>query len=53
LSLAAGSRRIELQAPGYLPVAFQVKVVMGQVIPYQASLKPNIRPLNEDRFASR
>jgi hypothetical protein len=41
LSLAPGSHRIELQAPGYVPVAFNVNVVAGQVTPYHVSLKPD------------
>jgi len=40
LALAAGSHRVELIAPGFEPVSFDVTVVAGQVIPYQASLKP-------------
>ena len=38
LTLAAGRHRIELQAPGYEPIAFDVDVVPGQVIPYQGGL---------------
>ena len=40
LSLAAGTHRIELDAPGYEPVAFEVNVVPGQLIPYEGSLQP-------------
>ena len=40
LSLTAGTHRIELNAPGYEPVAFDVNVVPGQIIPYQGSLQP-------------
>ena len=38
LTLAAGRHRIELQAPGYAPIAFDVDVVPGQVIPYQGGM---------------
>lgn len=40
LTLAAGRHRIELQAPGYEPIAFDVDVLPGQVIPYQGGLPP-------------
>ena len=40
LTLAAGRHRIELQAQGYAPIAFDVNVVPGQVIPYQGGLPP-------------
>jgi hypothetical protein len=40
LSLTAGTHRIELDAPGYEPVAFEVNVVPGQLIPYEGSLQP-------------
>jgi hypothetical protein len=40
LSVAAGSHRIELQATGYEPIAFQVNVVAGKVVPYQFDLRP-------------
>ena len=40
LSLTAGTHRIELDAPGYEPVAFDVNVVPGQLIPYEGSLQP-------------
>jgi hypothetical protein len=40
LSLAAGTHRIELDAPGYEPVTFEVNVVPGQLIPYEGSLQP-------------
>jgi hypothetical protein len=41
LTLAAGRHRIELQAPGYAPIAFDIDVVPGQVIPYQGGLPGN------------
>jgi hypothetical protein len=36
--IAAGYRRIELYAPGYEPIGFNVNVLPGQVIPYQGRL---------------
>jgi hypothetical protein len=38
LTLAAGMHRIELPAPGYEPVVFDVNVVPGQVVPYQGGM---------------
>jgi len=40
LSLTAGTHRIELDAEGFEPVAFDVNVVPGQLLPYQGSLQP-------------
>ena len=40
LSLAAGSHLVELLATGYVPRAFEVNVVAGQVVPCQVSLTP-------------
>jgi hypothetical protein len=40
LSLTAGTHRIELDADGFEPVAFDVNVVPGQLLPYQGSLQP-------------
>lgn len=40
LTLAAGRHRIELQAPGYAPMAFDVDVLPGQVIPFQGAMQP-------------
>ncbi len=40
LTLTSGTHRIELDAPGYEPVAFDVDVVPGQLIPYEGSLQP-------------
>ena len=40
LTLTAGMHRIELDAPGYEPVAFDVNIIPGQLIPYQGSLEP-------------
>ena len=39
-SVAAGYHRIELYAPGFEPVAFDINVMPGQVIPYRGSLYP-------------
>jgi hypothetical protein len=36
--VAAGFHRIELFAPGYEPVAFDVNILPGQVIPYRGNL---------------
>jgi hypothetical protein len=40
LSVLAGRHRIEVQAPGYQPLTFDVDVLSGQVIPYQGDLQP-------------
>jgi hypothetical protein len=41
LSLAPGRHHVEIQAPGYVPMAFDVDIVAGQVIPYQGTLRRN------------
>jgi len=38
--VAVGFHRIELYAPGFDPVAFDINVFPGQVIPYRGSLYP-------------
>jgi hypothetical protein len=38
LTLAAGRHWIELRAPGYRRLSFEITVVPGQVIPYRGSL---------------
>jgi hypothetical protein len=38
LSLAAGVHHIDVVAPGYQTIAFDVSIVPGQVIPYQGTL---------------
>lgn len=43
LTLVAGRHRIELRAPDFQPVAFDLDVLPGQVIPYQGALVP-LRP---------
>jgi hypothetical protein len=40
LSLAAGPHHIDIEAPGYRPMSFDVTVVAGQVIPYRGDLQP-------------
>jgi hypothetical protein len=40
LTLTAGRHRIELQAQGYAPIAFDVDILPGQVIPYQGGMQP-------------
>ena len=38
LNLAAGTHRVELQASGYEPLAFDVTVQPGQVVPYRGDM---------------
>lgn len=38
LTLTAGRHRVELEAPGFMPVSFDITVVAGQVIPYAGTL---------------
>jgi hypothetical protein len=40
LPLTPGVHRIELRAPGFAPMVFDVDAMPGQVIPYQGSLRP-------------
>jgi PEGA domain len=40
LTLMPGRHHVELQAPGMEPLAFDVDVVPGQVIPFRGSLQP-------------
>src|SRR5579872_3314352 len=40
LTLTPGRHHVELQAPGMVPVAFDVDVIAGQVIPYKGTLNP-------------
>jgi hypothetical protein len=40
LTLTAGGHRIELRAPGYLPLGFDVTITPGYVVPYQGTLQP-------------
>jgi hypothetical protein len=42
LTMAVGRHHVELKAPGFLTVSFDITVVGGQVIPYQGSM-PIIR----------
>jgi hypothetical protein len=39
LTLAAGQHRVELQAPGYVPMVFDAVVSPGQVMPYRGTLQ--------------
>jgi hypothetical protein len=39
LSLAPGRHRVEIHAPGFEVIAFDVDIVPGQVIPYQGDLR--------------
>jgi hypothetical protein len=39
LGLEAGSHHIELSAPGYQLLSFDVDIVAGEVIPYQGTLE--------------
>jgi len=41
LTLTPGRHHIELQAAGAIPVAFDVDILPGQVIPYQGALQPD------------
>jgi hypothetical protein len=40
LTVVAGTHRIEVQAPGYAPLVFDVAVDGGQVVPYRGDLRP-------------
>lgn len=40
LSLNPGRHHVEIQAQGYVPLAFDADIVAGEVIPYQGSLRP-------------
>lgn len=40
LTLAAGTHRIEVEAQGYRPMVFDVRIAPGQLIPYQGDLLP-------------
>jgi hypothetical protein len=40
LSLTPGRHHVEVQAAGYVPMAFDVDIVAGQVVPYQGTLRP-------------
>jgi hypothetical protein len=40
LTLVAGRHHVEISAPGYEPMVFDVDVVPGQVIPYRGDLQP-------------
>lgn len=40
LTLAPGSHQVEVVAEGYEPLAFEVSVAPGQVIPYRGEMRP-------------
>jgi len=40
LTLTPGFHRIEVQAGGYQPMAWDVEIVPGQVIPFQGAMRP-------------
>jgi PEGA domain len=40
LTLTVGRHHIEINAPGYEPMAFDLDTVPGQIVPYQGSLQP-------------
>jgi hypothetical protein len=40
MTLAAGTHRIEVQAPGYVPLVVDVAVQPGQIVPYRGDLQP-------------
>ena len=39
LGLAAGHHQIEVRAPGYQTMSFEVDIIAGQVIPYQGAME--------------
>jgi hypothetical protein len=39
LGVAAGRHQIEVRAPGYQTITFEVDIVAGQVIPYQGTME--------------
>jgi len=39
LGLAAGRHRVEVRAPGYKTISFDVDIIAGQVIPYQGTME--------------
>jgi len=43
LTLMAGPHQIDVQAPGYAPMAFNVRLAPGRLIPYRGDLQP-LRP---------
>ena len=40
LTLVAGTHRVEVQAPGYVPLVIDVQVQPGQVVPYRGDMQP-------------
>ncbi len=41
LTLTTGRHHIEISAPGYEPMAFDVDTVPGQIVPYRGDLQPS------------
>jgi hypothetical protein len=41
LTLSTGRHHVEITAPGFQPMTFDVDVVPGRVVPYQGSLQPS------------
>lgn len=39
LGLSAGRHRVEVEAPGYQRISFDVNIVAGQVLPYQGTME--------------
>jgi hypothetical protein len=39
LGVEAGHHHVEIRAPGYQTMSFDVDIIAGQVIPYQGSLE--------------
>src|SRR5436190_60039 len=40
LNLIAGRHHVEVSAPGYAPLAFDVDVIPGQLVPYRGVMQP-------------
>ena len=40
LTVLAGAHRIEVEAPGYRPMVFDVTIAPGQLIPYEGDMLP-------------
>jgi hypothetical protein len=39
LGLSAGRHQVQIEAPGFQPITFDVNIIAGQVIPYQGSME--------------
>jgi hypothetical protein len=40
LNLEAGPHRIEVRAPGFTPISFEVNIAPGRTITYRTQLRP-------------